>query len=102
VGLPESGGDFGREIFADEVVAAVAIIASRLPQVPVGQPWWREVIETAAPAAPTADLPHLAALATAALPMVIGPWSQDWTSPADALAAQETANHLLAVLRVGE
>lgn len=89
----------GREVFADEVVAAVAVIAAGTSRVPADEPWWRGVSEESARAAPTTDLTRLAELAAAALPAVVESWGQGWTSPEDAVAADETVRRLAEVLR---
>ncbi|MFS8101734.1 DUF4259 domain-containing protein [Lentzea alba] len=75
---PES---VGREVFADEVVAAVAVIVTGSPEVPA------------------AEVPRLAELAAAALPIVTESWGQGWTSPADAAAASDTVKRLSEALR---
>jgi hypothetical protein len=92
-------GCVGSEVFADEVVAAVAVIAAGLPRVPAGEPWWHDVIEVARPAAPTTDLPRLVELASAALPIVAEPWGRGWVSEDDAAAAGETVRRLAEALR---
>ncbi|GGU52673.1 DUF4259 domain-containing protein [Lentzea flava] len=92
-------GCVGSEVFADEVVAAVAVIAAGLPQVAAGEPWWRDVIEAAGPAAPATDRPRLVELASAALPIVVEPWERGWVSEDDAMAARETVRRLSEALR---
>lgn len=85
----------GREIFADEVIAAAAVIAVSMSRVRADEPSWRDVTERAHMAAPTAVPPHLASLAIAALAMIAEFWCHGWTDPADATAARETVDRLV-------
>jgi hypothetical protein len=93
-------GCVGREVFADEVVAAAAAIAACLPRTAVDESWWRDVAEAAAPAAPSTDVPRLVELARAALPIIIDSWGEGWTSADDAIAAGDTVRRLSEALHV--
>ncbi|MFJ5992592.1 DUF4259 domain-containing protein [Lentzea sp. NPDC092896] len=99
LGRPIADPDsIGREVFADEVVAAVAVVASGLAGRRAGEPWWDEVAGKAAAVLPIPDLIRLVPAATAVLAIVAEPWGRDWTSPDDAVAAEETARRLAEVL----
>jgi hypothetical protein len=84
----------GREIFADEIMAAVAVVAVSLTHVRAGEPWWRDVMEQAKEAVPATVFPQLASLAIAALAVIREPWSHGWTDPVDAATARETVDRL--------
>jgi alpha-glucosidase len=84
----------GREIFADEIMAAVAVVAVSLAHVHADEPWWRDVTEQAQRAAPATVSPHVASIAIAALAAIREPWSHGWTDPVEAATARETVNRL--------
>ncbi|GAB3904391.1 hypothetical protein GCM10029964_098050 [Kibdelosporangium lantanae] len=97
-----NGDLLGREFFADEVVAAAAIVAAGLPGGEHLRQLMAEAGQDQLAETPPAPTPDLAAPALEALLFVAGPgrpWHEGWSEDTDRLEAQHTVDDLSAILR---
>lgn len=92
----------GRTFFADEVVAAAAVVAAGLPGGEgIRQELTADGYDVSTVLVPGPD-PGLNAAALDALLIAAGqdgPWHDGWVNPQDAAQARQTADRLAAILR---